>query len=270
MRQGAPSATLDDPLEPLVRLLARARRAGRAAGVHPDLRLGEEPPPGWVPAHQLADAALPHLQDLVLSGAREWRAGPYAAALLSWKRYAHWVTLPLALGWALNRRVPLVAADRVRVRVGRTGPRVALAGPDVAVLPDDPCAGMPGTTVVADEEALLAAARTALVECHLAPVAAALRALVPVAERPLLGSIAAALAQPLVTLAPMLPGDPVTAVPALMGGVGPDLAALVDLVPVTTAAGATTLSLRRRTCCLAFAVRGLSPCESCPLGAGRG
>jgi hypothetical protein len=83
-----------------------------------------------------------------------------------------------------------------------------------------------------------------------------------VGERPLRGSVAAALAQPLVRLASVLPGDPLTDAFELVAGIGPDLPALIDLVQ---ADGTRQPRLRRRTCCLAWAAPGLDACESCPL-----
>jgi ferric iron reductase protein FhuF len=251
-----PNPLPDHPLAPLARLLARA------GAVTPSLGLRATAGAGWMPANLLADPGAPLLERLVRRGAERWDTSPRVAALLTWKRYAHQVTLPVALGWACNRRVPLVEADRVRIRRDPSGLRVALDRVAVAVLPRDPCAGTPGTVVVEDEAALLAAARAALVDGHLAPVAAALRRLAPVGERPLRGSVAAALAQPLVRLASVLPGDPLTDAFELVAGIGPDLPALIDLVQ---ADGTRQPRLRRRTCCLAWAAPGLDACESCPL-----
>jgi hypothetical protein len=243
----------DHPLAPLAQLLARA-------GASPSPRL--HAPAGSVPANVLADPCSPLLAQLVRRGAARWNTSPYVAALLTWKRYAHQVTLPVALGWAYNRRVPLVEAGRVRVRRDPCGLQVALDRVDVAILPNDPCAGAAGTLVVEGEAALLAATRAALVDRHLAPVAAALRRLAPVGERALRGSVAAALALPLVRLASDLPGDPLADALELVAGIGPDLPELIDVVP---AEGAGSPRLRRRTCCLAWAAPGLGACESCPL-----
>jgi hypothetical protein len=250
----------DHPLVPLARLLART-------GAAPDLRLRVPTAAGWVPATVLADPGSPLLGRLVRQGAARWDTSPHVAALLTWKHYAHLVTLPVALGWAWNRRVPLVEAGRVRFRHDPSGLQIALDRVAVAVLPRDPCAGAPGTVVAADEAALLAATRAALVEAHLALVAAALRRLAPVGERPLRGSVAAALALPLVRLAAILPGDPLAGALELVAGIGPDLPALIELVPAGGAAGTSPPGLRRRTCCLAWAAPGLRACDSCPLRA---
>ena len=250
------NALLVDPLAPLAELLDTIGRSRDAVGVN----LEASHAAGWVPARLLADPGLPFLADLVHRAARETGATTRPAAMLTWKRYSYWVTFPVALGWALNRRVPLVDLDRILVEPSPS-PRVALTRAEVALLPDDPCAGAPSAIVVEDEAQLLATARSTLVVRNLAPVAAALRRLVRVGEPVVWGSVAAALAQPLVRFAPLLPSAPLTAPSRLVAGVAPELSRLIDLTPVD---GEGALSLRRRTCCLAFAVPGLEMCHGCP------
>jgi hypothetical protein len=247
---------ITDPLAPLAGLLDTIARARGEQGVS----LGPAGTAGWLPARLLADPGLPFLDDLVSRAAANTGAGRRAAALLTWKRLSYRITFPVALGWALDRRVPVLDLERVLVEAGPS-PRVALSGARTAVLPDDPCAGAPDVIVVEDGSALLAAMRATLVEGTLGPLAIALRRLVRVGEPVLWGSVAAALAQPLVTYAPLLSCDPLTAPQELMASVAPELARLVDLVPLP---GTRALALRRRTCCFAFAVPGLEPCQGCP------
>ena len=254
-----------DPLAPLVDLLALLGEGGQAAGVHPGLRIGSPLPDGWLPALALADAEGPELSAAIKRTAERWEASWHAAAGMLWKAYAYWAALPVALGWALNRRVPLAGVDGVAVRF-QDGPpylAVALQRATVAVLPGDPAAASPGVTTAADARDLLARLRASLIDGHLAPIAEALHRATRVGRRPLWGSVAEALAWPLIAFAPALPGDPVAEARALLAGMGPGIGQLVEIVPA--AAGQERPAIRRRTCCLAFTAPGLGFCASCCL-----
>jgi hypothetical protein len=157
--------TTADPLAPLAALVASVTAPGRAATVSLGRPIASDAA-GWLPAGHLADPRRPHLGDLLRILAARWGAQPRPAALLAWKIYSHRIALPVALGWALNRRVPLVAMEQVLVRWEGVQPwlRMAVPRPFLAVLPSDRCAGAPGTVVVEDERALLATVRAALID----------------------------------------------------------------------------------------------------------
>ena len=69
--------------------------------------------------------------------------------------------MPMALGWRLGRRVPLMRLEDTLVRPSAAGVTVAASRVTVAVLPGDPLAGAEGTVVVPD---LAAAIGEALLE----------------------------------------------------------------------------------------------------------
>ena len=106
--------------------------------------------------------------------------------------------MPAVLSWAAARRVPLVDADNVLVRFGASSPllQIGLRSPAMVVLPDDPLAhaGLPGITVVADEDVLLKTLRISLLDQHLDPLSERIRAEVKVGRRTLLGSVASGIA----------------------------------------------------------------------------
>ncbi|WP_285773898.1 (2Fe-2S)-binding protein [Microtetraspora sp. NBRC 13810] len=248
-------ALFTDPLAGLRDLLTLiAARRGGALGVV--LEPVTEPGPGWIPAAELARE--PFLLGAVLDDAAEHRGGipRHVAGALLWKGYGYWHTAPMALGWALNRRVPIMRFEDTLVRPADGGVTVAATSVRTAVLPGDPSAGEPGTVVVDD---LGAAVREALITGQ-APLIDAVAALTRVGERTLWGSTAEALVHPLVAHAEILPGDAAAGAPALLASVG----APVDGLLEWTAEG-----YRRRTCCLWATVPDTTACATCCIGRSR-
>jgi hypothetical protein len=198
----------------------------------------------WVRAAELAREPNGGLLGLVDETADRWGAPRHVAASVLWKTYAYWHTLPMALGWALGRRVPLMRLGDTLVRSSEAGVTIAARTVTVAVLPDDSLAGTPGTVVVAD---LGAAIRGALIDGQ-RPLITALRALARVGERTLSGSTAEAIVHPLLTLGPYAEAA------RLLKEIGPPVDGLV-----CPADG----GYRRRTCCLWATLPAAEPCSTC-------
>lgn len=264
------------PLAPIVAVLARVRAQrgeGPVHGITPGLLAPAGPlvPPGpfaprhldsapldldqWVPASELIDG---HGLDTLLDAARQrWHAAPHAAAALAFKSYAYWLALPAVVGYASARRVPLVTPENVRVRVQGGAPflELGLVRPAVAALASDPVTALGGAAVLAlpDEAALLAHLRTTLLDLHLAPLLEHLHDRVRVGHRTLLGSVASGVAYALVRSADALPGGVVRTANEILTALGVD-----DLVEI-----GADLSVRRRTCCLAFTLPEPKYCSGC-------
>lgn len=98
--------TSTDPLAPLVAFLDRLNREWTRLGVAADLR--PDPAVRWEPMCDFAEPPYAGLRAMVEQTAAMSRAPDHVAAALLWKTYAYWTALPVVLGWALNRRVPLV------------------------------------------------------------------------------------------------------------------------------------------------------------------
>lgn len=240
----------------------RGRRA--VAGIAPGLLVTD--PDGWTPATALIDGDA--IGELLDRPRRHWGARPHAAAALSWKAYTYWLAVPVVLGWLSDRRIPLLDADNVLVRLCPDRPQLILGlrTPRVAVLRTDPAADHPDAVPVASTSALLALLRATLLDDHLAPLAARTRARVRIGERVLLGQLAAALAN--LTVAASVTGhaagrDPADEAAALL-----DALDLADLASVGRRPGGGPCS-RRTTCCLAFTVPGLGVCGNCCVPAAR-
>ncbi|WP_169983901.1 (2Fe-2S)-binding protein [Microbispora sp. H10836] len=227
---------LSDHLEGLA-----AERDG-VLGVLP--RLIADDSPGWIPAASLVREPYEGLLALVDETAARWSAPRHVAAALLWKTYGYWHTMPMALGWSLGRRVPLMRLEDTLLRPSAAGVTVAASRVTVAVLPGDPLAGADGTVVVPD---LAAAIREALLESQY-PFVRALSAATKVGERTLWGSTAEAVAHPLLTLGSY------DEAARLLDEIGPPVAGL--LVPDGD-------GYRRRTCCLWVTLPDADPCSTC-------
>jgi hypothetical protein len=203
----------------------------------------------WYPASWLTHPGGSALRALLDDAARRWDVGPHAAAALAFKGYAWAATLPVLVGWARHRRVPIPETDRIRVGISPHMPyvRFDLTDATVAVLPDDPAAAHPAALVIRDPTDLLGAARMALVDDHLAAVVAALHGATRVGERLLWGTVAEAIAQPALLMADGAVADRVATARTLLDSFGERVRDLVDIVE-----GPGGPRVRRRTCCLWF------------------
>jgi hypothetical protein len=246
------------PLAPVTATLrAMFGTSTELPGLAPDLLVLDDA--GWMPAAELAGAQLP----VLLASARlRWNAQPHAAAALAWKAYTYWLSLPAVLGWASARRVPLLTARDVLVHFEDRRPLVTLglrADIGIAVLPSDPLAlsGLPQVRVVADEAALLEELRRSLLDDHLTPLVDAIRGEVKVGARTLLGSLASGVAYAVLRSADVLPGSSAVSINTLLTAL--DVEDLIELVPGPTG----TLTVQRKTCCLAFTLPQPKVCAGC-------
>lgn len=246
------------PIAETLRHMADRPDIPAMSGIEPGLVVSD--PTGWVPATALVSGEA--LDDLLATAARRWQAAPHAAAALAWKCYAYWLTLPAVLGYATVRRVPLMTPDAVLVRWSDRKPflRVGLArvGPAsarrpaarVAVLPNDPVllyGPGRGIRVVPHEPALLDELRTAIMDEHLAPILGHIRSRLHLGRRTLWGSLAAGVAHGLSRAADVIPGSTLQAAQAVLASLG-----VADLVEIGEHPDRADLTVRRRTCCLAF------------------
>ncbi|RLK24657.1 ferric iron reductase FhuF-like transporter [Micromonospora sp. M71_S20] len=250
--------TAATPLAPVTAAMRAMFGTDHVPGLAPGLLVHDEF--GWSPATTLVDGTL--LPEFLRSASSRWGGTPHACAALAWKSYSYWTALPVALGWASARRVPLLDPADVLIHFEDHRPLLTMGlrrSTTVAVLPSDPLAlaGLPEVRVVADEAELLQALRASLLDAHLAPMVAAIQAEVRIGARTLLGSVASGIAHGILRAADGLPGSSVEAIDTLLGAL--DLADLVELVPGPN--GEPTV--QRRTCCLAFTLPKPKICQGC-------
>jgi hypothetical protein len=220
-------------LEPILSRLDAVRdRLGDAPvrGLAPGLLVTD--PTGWTPATRYVDGTA--LPDLISAARRRWGGSPHVAAAVAWKSYAYWIALPAVLGLTAGR-VPDVSAGNVLIRLHSGAPfiEVGLRRPAVAAYPDD----------------LTGYLRDRLLDRHLNPVLDGLHRRLHLGRRTLLGSVASGVAHALVRAGRADGAD------TLLDALG-----LADLVEVTPEP-----AVRRRTCCLAFALPEPKICRGCRL-----
>lgn len=248
------------PIREILQHMADRPDLPALSGIEPGLTVTD--PTGWVRATDLVSGD--RLDDLLDTAARRWNAAPHAAAALAFKCYAYWVMLPAVLGYATVRRVPRMSPDSVLVRWSDEQPflRVGLAtagrrpagpggrGVTVAVLPTDPVllyGPGRGIQVVADEPALLDELRRTVMDEHLAPILGHIRSRLHLGRRTLWGSLAAGVAHGLSRAADVIPGSTLQTAQAVLASLDVD-----DLVDLAERPDSAELTVRRKTCCLAF------------------
>ncbi|WP_326563080.1 hypothetical protein [Micromonospora sp. NBC_01796] len=246
------------PLAPVNATLRQMFGTDDLPGLVPGLFVDDER--GWLPATDLINGS--HLPDLLAAAQRSWQSTPHAAAALFWKSYTYWLALPTVVGWAAARRVPLLRASDVLVRVETDRATLTLGlrrSTTVAVLASDPLAlsGLPEVRVLTDETQLLRELRASLLDEHLTPLLDAIHTQVRVGARTLLGSVASGVAYGILRAAAGLPGASEENVATLLRAL--DLEDLIELVPGPD--GEPTV--QRKTCCLAFTLPQPRICKGC-------
>jgi hypothetical protein len=249
---------VDYRLAPVRAALAAAFGAGKPDNLAPGLLVNA--PHGWISASSLVDGS--RLPDLLGAFGRRWQAEPHVAAAQAWKSYAYSLALPVVVGWACARRVPLVRPSDVMVRVQDQPPPLMIGlcpSVRVAILPSDGLAraGRQDVVVMADEAALLAALRASTLDAHLFPLLTRLRSAVRIGVRPLLGSLASGVAYCVLRSADALPGSAEQVAGTLLATLG--VQDLVDLVPEPSGG----FTVQRKTCCLAFTLPRPRICPGC-------
>ncbi|MEO3870595.1 hypothetical protein ABGB18_17425 [Nonomuraea sp. B12E4] len=193
-------------------------------GVEPGLVI--EPDESWTPAAELVRVPYTRLDELIRQTAERWKAPYHVGAALFWKTYGYWHTLPMALGWAHDGRVPIMRLAETYFKVSEAGVTIAAS----RVRWDA------GGRAIGD----------ALAESQ-QPLVTAIGSLAKVGERTLWGSTAEAFAHPLTQI---MPGDYMR----LLKEIGPPVDGLVE------PAGDGYF---RRTCCLWIVLPDVEPCGSC-------
>ncbi|MFB4277149.1 hypothetical protein ACBJ59_17795 [Nonomuraea sp. MTCD27] len=197
---------------------------GGVFGVEPGLVV--EPDESWTPVGELVREPYTLLCRLIDETAARWNAPRHVGAALFWKTFGYWHTLPMALGWALDGRVPVMRLADTYFKVSDAG--VTLAATRVSW----------GTGASAIAGALEEAQR---------PLVEAIGSVAKVGERTLWGSTAEAIAHPLVSI---VPGDYMS----LLKEVGRPVDGLVE--PADD-------GFFRRTCCLWITLPDVEPCGTC-------
>lgn len=212
----------------LTEVLERLAAERGVVGVEPSLVI--EPDASWTAVRELLREPYTLLLGMVDETAARWNAPRHVGAALLWKTYGYWHTMPMALGWAIDGRVPIMKLDDTYFKVSGAGVTLAATSVRWGSVDDIP---------------------EALAESQ-APLVKAIGALARVGERTLWGSTAEAFAHPLTNL---VPGDYMR----LLREIGPPVDGLIE------PAGERYF---RRTCCLWITLPDVEACSTCCVLAG--
>ncbi|WP_250031061.1 hypothetical protein [Paractinoplanes maris] len=228
----------DDSGPVLAAIRAAFGTSTRLSGLAPDLVVTD--PDGW---HRAADLTGAGIGLLAAAGQRHWPGPPHVAAALSWKAYSSWLAVPVAFTWVAAHRVARVAASDVLVRFDARPAPICL-GLSRAGLESGP---------PADEATL----RRVLLDEHVDPLLDAVQRTVRLSRRLLLGSLAAGIAHATRHAVRVVPGASPDAVGTLLAALG------VDQLVEWAADPVGQITVRRRTCCLAFTLPEPRFCTDC-------
>lgn len=207
----------------LTEVLERLAAERGAVGMEPGLVI--EPDSSWTPVAELLREPYGLLLGMIDETAARWNAPRHVGAALLWKTYGYWHTMPMALGWAIDGRVPIMRLADTYFKISPAG--VTLAATSVR------------WGSVDDIAPALAEAQEPLVKT--------ISSLARVGERTLWGSTAEAFAHPLVNF---VPGDYMR----LLREVGPPVDGLVE---------PSGERYFRRTCCLWITLPDVDACSTC-------
>lgn len=188
----------------------------------------------------------------------------HVAASRALHDYAWSVGLLMSGVWYLERRVPRIAPDDIRVDLA-SGAYEICPGSDLLCLPDDPVAALAGARPVAHQEALRAELRSAVAD-HMGPVLDAIGPYVRRGSRALWGMVSDDLVSGLWYLG------------RVFGEEAAGVRAASEVLPAAHApfpGGAGFRSLRtsdgrehptrtRVGCCLYYTIRPAEACSTCP------
>ncbi|MFC8126978.1 (2Fe-2S)-binding protein [Streptomyces sp. NPDC057302] len=223
---------------------------------------------GWLTGAELT-ARQDALDAFVGAEAARIRAGhdhsprPDVAASRALHGYLWSVSLLMSGAWYLERRVPRIRPQDVRVHV-ETGAFEIVPG-SFTCFPDDPAAGLPGTRVLPDEESLRAELRAAVV-AHMRPLLTALGPQLRRRQRALWGMAGDDLISGIWYLGRMLgqEDEALRAVDALLPGPVEPFPGGADFRHLTTRDGERHPTRTRLGCCLYYTIRPAEACGTCP------
>ncbi|WP_219417674.1 (2Fe-2S)-binding protein [Pseudonocardia nigra] len=224
------------------------------AGLGPFFAVATDPAeavdPTWRPMTELYADPRP-LRDRIAHVGRVLGSDRRVAASIAFQGLAAVVVSAPFAAAVLHGVLPRLDAGRLHWRAAASGPlQLWCAEPDADGVPESDAAGDALAAAVSDE--------------HLAPLVAAVRAQVPIAERLLWGSAASAVAsaERLVAMQRPAAAGRAAAVAERLLGTG-ELAGTGELLPPV--APDRVWTFRRRSCCLYYRVPGGGLCGDCVL-----
>ncbi|MEU9187129.1 (2Fe-2S)-binding protein [Streptomyces sp. NPDC048484] len=186
------------------------------------------------------------------------------AASRALHHYAWSVGLLMSGAWYLTGRVPRISPEDVRIDLA-SGVFEISPGADLACLPKDPAAALPGMLTVPHEEALRAELRVAVAD-HMEPLLRAIGPYIRRGPRALWGLVTDDLVSGIWYLGRMLGREPdaVRAATALLPTAVPPFPGGADFRHLTDSDGRQHPTRTRMGCCLYYTIRPAEACATCP------
>lgn len=199
-----------------------------------------------------------------IQGRHDHTAPRHVAASRALHDYAWSVGLLMSGVWYLESRVPRVAPGDIRVDLA-SGTFEITPGDDLACLPDDPAAALPGVRTIAHQKALRAELRTAVAD-HMGPVLEAIGPYARRGSRALWGLVSDDLVSGLWYLG-RVRGEEAAGVRAASEVFPAPHAPFpggADFRSLRTSDGREHPTRTRRGCCLYYTIRPAEACSTCP------
>ncbi|NEC84394.1 (2Fe-2S)-binding protein [Streptomyces sp. SID12501] len=191
-------------------------------------------------------------------------ARPHVAASRALHDYAWSVGLLMSGVWYLERRVPRIRPEDVRLDLA-TGVYGITPRSSLSCLPDDPAAALPGVTVLPHEESLRTELRSAVAD-HMTPLLTALGPITRRGSRALWGLVSDDLVSGIWYLGRVLgrEDDAVRAATELLPSAVSPYPGGADFRHLTDASGRRHPTRTRAGCCLYYTIRPDEACSTCP------
>ncbi|MFF8359105.1 (2Fe-2S)-binding protein [Streptomyces chartreusis] len=188
----------------------------------------------------------------------------HVAASRALHDYAWSVSLLMSGAWYLERRVPRIRPEDLRLDLA-TAEFTVTPGSDLACLADDPAAALPGVLTVPHEEALRAELRAAVAD-HMAPLLDAIGPVARRGSRALWGMVSDDLVSGIWYLGRVLgrEDEAVRAAGRLLPSAVAPYPGGADFRHLTTADGRRHPTRTRAGCCMYYAIRPDEACATCP------
>ncbi|WP_405534237.1 (2Fe-2S)-binding protein [Streptomyces sp. NBC_00075] len=191
-------------------------------------------------------------------------ARPHVAASRALHDYAWSVGLLMSGVWYLERRVPRVRPEDVRLDLA-TGEYKITPGSSFSCLPGDPAATFPGVTALPHEEALRTELRSAVAD-HMTPLLTVLGPVARRRSRALWGLVSDDLVSGIWYLGRVLgrEGDAIRAATELLPSAVSPYPGGADFRHLTDTSGQRHPTRTRAGCCLYYTIRPDEACSTCP------
>jgi ferric iron reductase protein FhuF len=231
------------------------------------IELGAPEGDGWVAAADLAASSSPQRDEIMARIAAHYTTSNRHYIASTFFRAYIWQAIGGSIACYLTvQRVPHLSLDKIWLHIDTQGwiDTLALGAGRFAALPDDPAAGHPDVTVVADRDALRMYLLEQLTHHYLPPMIDTMRDCSPFGKRSLWAQAADQCAGTMIWLTKELGQTKQCRDEVEMLLCNAPLRGKTGILTVTHN-GRNEMFLKRETCCQSYRLSKLGYCQTCPL-----